>query len=124
MDCSEFLSLAKRLKDEKNAKESEFRTSISRTYAYAYVLLKERYKDDKRTKFENKFGDKWALGQLFFNAGKRHLWNQFRIYSKDRNDTEYDMEKEFNKNDADEYIIDIEQFIDEVKEEIKVEKDT
>jgi len=122
MDCTEFLALAKRLKDESNAKEAEFRTSISRTYAYAYVLLKKRYEEDDRIKFENKFGDKWALRQLFINANKRHLWEQFGIYSKDRNDTEYNMDKEFNKDDADEYINDIEQFIEEVKSQVTLHR--
>ena len=65
MDCNELLSLAKRLKDEENAKEAEFRTSISRAQTYAFVLLKTKYKDDERVKFVDGFGDKWALRQLF-----------------------------------------------------------
>ena len=114
----------KKLKNQDNAKEYEFRTAISRAQTYAFVYLKLEYKDDKWVKFVEGYGDKWALRQLFYNANKRHLAEQWGIYSKERDNAEYNMDIEFNKNDADEYIVDIEQFIEEVKNEVILEKDT
>ena len=59
---------------------------------------------------------------MFLNADKRHLFEQWGIYSKDRDRAEYNMDMEFNKSDADEYIEDIEKFIEDVKREIRLKR--
>lgn len=124
MNYCDFLSLAKRLKDQQDAKEVEFRTSMSRAHAYAYVFLKERFSNDRRITFENDYMDKKLLGELFKKANKEELHREWVLHCKDRNDAEYNMKLEVLKSNADGYIEDIECFVNTVKQEMKVKRRT
>jgi len=120
MKFDDFLDLAKRLKDAEGAKEVEFRSSISRAYNYAFVLIKTRHRNDKRVTFSGREGDKGLVGQLLTYAKKRDLASQWRAFSSDRNSAEYDMDEKFEKDFADEFVDDIESFITELRNKVRV----
>lgn len=122
MNYCDYLCLAKQLKDQQGAKEVEFRTSMSRAHAYAYVFLKEKFSNDRRITFQNDYMDKKSLGELFKNANKWKLYQQWVLHCKDRNDAEYNMKLDVLKNNADEYIEDIEFFVNKVKQEMRVKR--
>jgi hypothetical protein len=122
MENTDFLDLAIWLKELPDAKEVEFRSSISRSFTYLYNFLKEKFHHDLRITFKKDDMDKRLLKDIFNQAGEYSLLKKWVLFCKDRNDAEYDITaEEFIKEDADEYIEDLEAFIEEVKP-MKVKK--
>jgi len=122
MNHKDFLDLAKRLSDDKESKDVEFRTSISRAFNYAFIDIRNRYWNDSRVIFKGGEGDKILVRELLGAAKQKFLMEQWRNFTKDRNDAEYYMDTEFEKTFVDEYIKDIEDFLADIKSKVRLKK--
>jgi hypothetical protein len=123
MKYEDYLVYAKELKNQVSAKEIVYRTSISRAYNYAYVFFTIRYSDDEKFDFHSRTDDnKKLVGELLRQAHQRELAEMWRKLCNDRNFAEYDMEDNFEKIDADEYVDDVEKFVADVKRDVKVKR--
>jgi uncharacterized protein (UPF0332 family) len=113
----DFLTFANNLLTE-NGEEILLRNSISRTYYYAFHHVRENlgdkftdYKRNQRKNSEEKLSDHKLIFKFLMENRRMDLGNIMRNMYKRRNDADYELKKDFEKNDAEEFIKDAKAFI-------------
>ena len=118
MDPADFLSFAEKLLDE-GKKEIVLRNSISRAYYYAFHHVRENL-GDKFKNYKKKYSSKNPNGKIsdhrliftfLMDNSRIDLGNIMRNMYKRRNDADYELGRDFEKKDAEEFIEDAKAFI-------------
>lgn len=111
----DFLKLAEKLVSDLNNEEIVYRTAISRAYYYAFHFVRENCGTHPDAMFRYDHTDHQEAVNFFMRVGRRDLASIMRSLRNRRNHADYELTRTITKDQAEEFINDVRDFIANLK---------